>query len=322
MTREKFRDWKIKGSLKVKYTAGDGSTQYWEADQMALLEGIIGIVKQYQDAGIQLTNRQLYYQLVAGGIIPNAMEIYKRVCTFLTDGRYAGLIDWDAIEDRGRVPERHAQWPSVKSLIRSAVYSYRLPRWQDQDNYVELYCEKQAMESILKPVADKYHIYFGYNKGYSSASTMYDLAKRVQEQIHGGKHVVILYLGDHDSSGLDMIRDIRDRITEFLTEGDDYTEPDFEVIQLALNMDQIRQYNPPPNPAKLSDPRAKWYIQKYGQSSWELDALRPDVLIKIAEEGILRFMDVERYNNWIELEEKQKQALQEFGEDLAEEEGA
>lgn len=320
MSVEKFRDWNIRGDLRVKYTDGAGNIQYWVKNQHELLQGILSIVSQYQDAGISLTNRQLYYQLVATLICPNADEIYKRICKFFTDARYAGLIDWDAIEDRGRVPEMHSQWDSIKSLIESAVYSYRLPRWKDQGKYVELYCEKQAMESILKPVADKYHIYFGYNKGYSSASTMYDLAKRVQNQINDGKHVIILYLGDHDPSGLDMIRDIRDRITEFLTEGNEYTEPNFEVIQIALNMEQIRQYNPPPNPAKISDPRAGWYIEKFGRSSWELDALRPDVLIRIAEEGIRAHLDVVKYNKWIELEDKQKRALQRFGDELAEDE--
>lgn len=316
MSTEKFRDWNIKGNLKIKYTNGSGNIQFWETNQQSLLQGILGIVSQYQHARISLTNRQLYYQLVASALIPNADEVYKRICKFLTDSRYAGFIDWAAIEDRGRVPAKHSDWENISSLIRSACYSYRLPRWSDQNEYVELYCEKQAMESILKPVADKYHIYFGYNKGYSSASTMYDLAKRVKEQIENDKHVVVLYLGDHDSSGLDMVRDVRERIEEFLTMGDDYTEPNFEVVQLALNMEQIRQYNPPPNPAKMTDPRAKWYIRQYGNMSWELDALKPEVLMQLTEEGIQRHLDMDKYNHWIELEEEQKQKLEKFGEEI------
>lgn len=333
--KEKFREWNFRGKLKIKYTDGSGAKNVWEKDQDELLNDIVSIVKNYHYQGITLTNRQLYYQLVSKDIIPNADEIYKRICTFLTDARYGGLIDWKAIEDRGRTPEKHADWKNIKSLIESATYSYRLPRWKDQDYYVELYCEKQAMESVLKPVADKYHIYFGVNKGYSSASTMYDLAQRIKSKIESGKKAIILYLGDHDPSGLDMIRDIRTRIWEFLTKGDDaidyehdeddYDEDDedqpFRVIPLALKMTQIKQYGPPPNPAKITDPRAGWYIQEYGKKSWELDALEPKVLMKIADDGILEYLDSGKYLAWINREKKEKKALEKFGDELLEEEG-
>jgi len=324
MAKEKFRNWNFRGDIKVKYTDGSGNKNLWQKNQEELLNQIIEIVDEYFAQDITLTNRQLYYQLVSRDIIPNADEIYKRICTFLTDGRYAGLIDWEAIEDRGRVPEKHSEWENIKSLIESATYSYRLPRWQDQEYYVELYCEKQAMESVLKPVADRYHIYFGVNKGYSSASTMYDLAQRIKDKIKEGKRAIILYLGDHDPSGLDMVRDIHKRICEFLTVGDecidivgdDKDNPFFRIVPLALNMQQIKQYSPPPNPAKITDPRAKWYIKEYGNKSWELDALEPRVLINIAEKGIKGFLDEEKYNYWITREREEKKALEDFGDKL------
>jgi hypothetical protein len=322
--KEQFREWNFRGDIKVKYTDGSGNKNIWQKNQKELLMQIINIVDNYLSQEITLTNRQLYYQLVSRDIIPNADEIYKRICTFLTDARYGGLIDWEAIEDRGRVPTKSSEWKDIKSLIKSATYSYRLPRWQDQEYYVELYCEKQAMESVLKPVAQKYHVYFGVNKGYSSASTMYDLAQRIKEKINEGKRAIILYLGDHDPSGLDMVRDIHKRICEFLTSGDEVIDivgdeednPYFRIIPLALNMQQIKRYNPPPNPAKITDPRAKWYIGEYGNKSWELDALEPKVLIKIAENGIKEFCDIDKYNHWIEKEDEEKKALEKFGDSL------
>lgn len=320
MTCEQFRVWNYRENIKATYKDESGERKIWIKNQDELLMQIQQIVQAYMGQKIKLTNRQLYYQLVSEGTIPNADKIYRRICKFLTDARYAGFIDWKAIEDRGRIPEKHSEWESITELIDSAIYSYRLPRWRDQDNYIELYCEKQAMESVLKPIADEYHIYFGYNKGYSSASTMYELADRIKEKIQEGKETIILYLGDHDPSGLDMVRDMKDRIGEFLTCGDMYVEPDFEVIQLALNMKQIKQYDPPPNPAKITDPRAKWYISKYGEKSWELDALKPEVLIQVAEDGILEYLDIDKYNAWIELEKEQKKVLKKVGEKLDEEE--
>jgi hypothetical protein len=330
--RERFRDWNYRGNLSVRYTDANGIKGMWKISQPVLLQEVVKILEEYRAIGVKLTNRQLYYQLVAGGIIPNAVEIYKRLCAFLTNARYAGLIDWDAIEDRGRVPTMHSEWDNVQDLIKSAISSYRLPRWSDQENYVELYCEKQAMESVLKPVADKFHIYFGYNKGYASASSIYDLAKRIKEKIESGKKTVVLYFGDHDPSGLDMIRDIRERVTEFLVKGEDElyvgsrnddSEPFaldedslsdyFEVVPLALNMKQIQQYNPPTNPAKMTDPRADWYIEKYGKISWELDALKPDVLATLAEEGIMRYLDYDLYEEWLTKENVHKKKLKEYG---------
>ena len=319
---ETFRRFNPKGNLRVKYKDDSGSEGIWEANQQELLDRIIAIVEAYQQQGIKLTNRQLYYQLVSDGNMPNSEATYKRICTFLTDARYGGRIDWEAIEDRGRQPHIPLEFASIKERIDLAVRNFRLERWSDQDCYVELYSEKQAMESVLQPVADKFHITFGANKGYSSASTMYDLAQRIKDKINDGKRCIVLYFGDHDPSGLDMVRDIRDRIGEFLTGGDNPIQVDeeiedfFEVKPLALNMSQIKKYNPPPNPAKITDPRAKWYIQKYGEKSWELDALKPNVLIKLAEDGVLEVLDVGKYNAWIKLENKQKKALQEFGNKL------
>ena len=317
MSLEVFRKWNFKVFLNVNYVDGNGKKGLFSIQQQILLNKIIAITNDYMTQNITLTSRQLYYQLVAHDVIPNADTVYKRICSFITDARYAGIIDWEAIEDRGRVPSRPSEWENIAGLIDSAVHSYRLPRWSDQDSYIELYCEKQAMESVFRPIANKYHMYFGVNKGYSSASTMYDLAKRIKERIDEGKNAIILYFGDHDPSGLDMIRDIKDRTVEFLRNGDEDTlneeEDYFKIIPLALNMGQIKKYSPPPNPAKITDPRAKWYLREYGNKSWELDALEPKVLVGIAEQGILKHLDINKYANWISRENNEKKALIDFG---------
>ena len=153
ITIEATREWGRNGQINIRYTAGDGVKKPWVCDQQELLDTILSIVKDYQQMDIKLTSRQLYYQLVAMDFIPNALEIYKRMSKFATDGRYGGEIDWDAIEDRGRVSQIKSDWDSVKDLIDTALDSYRLPRWKGQEYYVEILCEKQALESVLKPVA-------------------------------------------------------------------------------------------------------------------------------------------------------------------------
>lgn len=48
-------------------------------------------------------------------------------------------------------------------------------------------------------------------------------------------------------------------------------------------------------PAKITDPQAKWHIQEVGKKSWELDALKPEVPMRIAEEAVRQFLDVDAY---------------------------
>lgn len=361
--KQKFRNKIPSGEMRTKYYTDKekGLYDYWETTAEELTDQIVEIVEYYEEIDIKLTNRQLYYQLVGKAFIPNAMEIYKRICTFLTDLRYCGLVDWDSIEDKARVPKKHSEWKNVSDLIRSATYAYRLPRWQDQDYYVEMYCEKEAGVNVLETISEKYHMYFGFNKGYSSASAMYDLACRIQEQIAAGKSVIILYFGDHDPSGLDMVRDIKDRIIEFLQGGcvtDDmrnkfsseffqskcekpgspyynwneeewtpYFEEwlseifidsifNFEVVPVALTTDQVKQYNPPPNPAKITDPRAKEYIREHGSVSWELDAIDAIELRRLAEDAVLNYLDMKKYNVWVAREKKEIKALSDFGSKL------
>ena len=112
---------------------------------------------------------------------------------------------------------------------------------------------------------------------------------------------VILYLGDHDPSGLDMIRDVRERLAEFGT--------DVEIIPVAITKEQIERYQPPPNPAKIKDPRAGWYIREYGRTSWEVDALNPDVLHELLEGAIHSLLDADVYREVLEREEKEKEEL-------------
>ena len=185
------------------------------------LEIINKIIEEYQAEGYVLTLRQLYYQLVSRDIIPNKQSEYAKLSTLLTKGRMAGIVDWEAIEDRNRKPYIPSAWDSPESIVESAISSYRRNRQEGQETYIELWVEKDALSGVLKRVTEKYHINLIVNKGYSSTSAMYDAYERVKDKVLENKKVVILYLGDHDASGLDMIRDIRDRTRTFISNSED-----------------------------------------------------------------------------------------------------
>jgi hypothetical protein len=259
------------------------------------------IIDAYRAQGYRLTLRQLYYQFVSRDLIPNSERSYKNLGVAISEGRLAGLIDWTAIEDRVRVPKLPRQWSSIQSLVDSALYAYRLPRWEGQDNYVELWVEKDALAGVLQPLAEESHVTLMVNRGYSSQSAMYEAAQRFISAGEEHSKLHLLYLGDHDPSGEDMVRDVRDRLQLF--------GADVNVVKVALTMAQVEQYDPPPNPAKMTDSRANAYVEEHGNSSWEVDALPPDVLSALIRAGISNLLDQDLMDEVIAKEEKDKAAL-------------
>lgn len=265
-----------------------------------------GIIDEYLHVGLRLTLRQLYYQLVSRNIIENLERAYKNLGTLVKNGRLAGLIDWGAIEDRGRRPVVPTEFNDLGDLIESAIESYRLPRWGGQDRYVELWVEKDALSGVLAPLASEYHVTMMVNRGYSSVSAMYDAAQQRFMAHCDRKSLTVLYLGDHDPSGEDMVRDIRDRLT-LLSHG-----LDIAVEKVAITWDQVQQFAPPPNPTKKTDSRASAYVAKYGHECWEVDALPPDVLQRLVRSEIEYHLDDRAMDTVIAQEDADKARLRDF----------
>lgn len=284
----------------------------FRAESRDRIDKLLSIIEDYPDQ--KLTARQVYYQFVARGWLDNTVKNYKNLTSLLADARYAGLVDWEIIEDRGREPNTPSEWDGLGSLVDSALSAYRRPRWAGQTSYVELWVEKQALAGVLEPIARRFHATLMVNKGYSSASAMKESADRFIEKSDSLRiQPILLYLGDHDPSGEDMVRDIGDRLVEF---GVRY----IDVRKLALTMKQIRQFNPPPNPAKLTDSRAKGYIEKYGDQSWELDALPPDELNRLVTAAFDSIVDRKKMNEIIDRENRDKERLRAAVEQLEDEE--
>jgi hypothetical protein len=263
---------------------------------MSHLITINEIVADYQIQGYKLTLRQLYYQLVSRNIIANQDREYKKLSRVLTEGRMAGIVDWDAIEDRLRQPQNVWAVDNIAEAFETIQDQYRLKRQKGQTTFVEVWVEKDAISNVLKRVTQKYGINILVNRGYGSVTAMYDAFDRYRREMkyRGCENVVILYLGDHDPSGLDMIRDISERIGEMMNSED--IEHVFEVKPIALTMNQILEFNPPPNPAKITDSRSDGYIKRHGSQSWEVDALPPESLHSILEDAIVDEIDMVLYN--------------------------
>jgi hypothetical protein len=269
----------------------------FRAETLEIVEQANAIIKEYEDQGFDLTLRQLYYQFVARDLIPNTQRDYKRLGSIINDARLAGLIDWESIVDRTRNLQALGHWNSPESIIRSAERGYHIDFWKRQEYRPEVWVEKEALIGVFARVCNELDIPYFACKGYNSQSEMWGASQRFLQYIDDEQIPIVLHFGDHDPSGVDMTRDIEDRL-EMFTE-----QYGVEVNRLALNWDQIEMYNPPPNFAKITDSRAVAYIAEYGEDSWELDAMEPQVLAGLVREAVDGIRDD---STWAEDEEREE----------------
>lgn len=275
------------------------------------------IVDEYRAQGLTLTLRQLYYQFVSRDLIPNSDRSYKRLGDAIADGRYAGLIDWTAVEDRTRFIRANGHWESPAEILESAAKGFRFDLWENQPTRVEVWIEKDALLGVIDAVCSGLDVAYFSCRGYVSASEMWRAARRHRRYFLAGQDVVVLHLGDHDPSGVDMTDDIRRRLREFeITDAiRDTREPVWaDVHRIALTMDQIDEYGPPPNPAKLSDSRARAYIEQYGPESWELDALDPPVMQQLIRDEVETVRDDELWGVAVDRQNDARERLDEATE--------
>ena len=267
-----------------------------------LLDNMINIIEDYEKIKYKITVRQVFYQMVARNFLGNTKNNYYAVGKLLRDGRMSGEINWNTIVDRTRSIQMPLEFKSMKELGNFIKDQYRKCRWEDQTHYVMVMVEKEALAGILKRVTDMYHVPLLANKGYPSASFLYEAAGWILEQKVAYKKCHILYLGDHDPSGMHMPDDIKKRLAEL--------DCHVDVERIALNMDQIKKYGLPYNQVKKKDSRAHKYVCKYGEKSWELDALDPKILADILTENINKYLRKNRYNKKIKEEENEKKRLE------------
>lgn len=248
------------------------------------------IIQEYRDQGFTLTLRQLYYQFVARGLLENTQRSYKNLGSIVSDARLAGLIDWNSIEDRTRRLESNGHWDSTGDIVEAVADQFTIDLWVGQEYRPEVWIEKDALVGVIAPVCKDLDVPYFACRGYVSQSAQWRAGRRLQEYRANGQKPIVFHLGDHDPSGIDMTRDNGDRLALFaqpmLTEPNWTAEGGVEIIRLALNMDQIEEHSPPPNPAKVTDSRFKGYVADFGAECWELDALEPAMIVQLIRDAV------------------------------------
>jgi hypothetical protein len=260
------------------------------------------ILEEYANQGFVLTLRQLYYQFVARGFVPNTQKEYKNLGALVSDARLAGLIDWMYLEDRTRNLESNSHWPHPSSIVKSSAEQFRYDKWATQKSRIEVWIEKEALAGIFDGICGELDVPYLCCRGYTSQSEMWSASQRLLRYKAAKQSVVILHFGDHDPSGIDMTRDIQERLKTF-------TGGQIQLERLALNMNQVEKYNPPPNPAKETDSRHAGYVTEYGDESWELDALEPVALVTLVSDAVARFRDDGQWKKEIAREKQARREL-------------
>ena len=275
------------------------------------------IIDDFDKMGHKLTVRQLFYQMVGKAIIDNNYPAYRRISTLLKNGRMSGLVDWEIIEDRLRKPQIPCCDVGIAEALKFAARTYRLDRMEGQQNYIEVWVEKDALSGILSKITREYHVSLMVNRGFSSTTAMHEAYARFAAQIEKGQDCVILYIGDHDPSGLCMSEDIQTRLKGFGLNN-------IEVRRIALNMDQVQKYNLPENKLKKddkgepTDPRGIAYKNKFGDKSWEVDALSPLVLEQLVRYEIESIINIDQYSAMLAREKEEKATILDIAQGYAE----
>jgi hypothetical protein len=285
----------------------DSTIKFTKAS-MEYLDKVNPITDKYKEMKHMMTLRQLYYQFVGQVVIGNENSAYRKLSRLLTDGRMASYVDWDAIGDRLRQPRLPYWMEGVPEANQDTAKQYRINRMDGQPNYIEVWVEKDALSGVWYKITSEYYIRLMVNRGFSSCTAMYDAYRRFLEHTDMGQRCIILYIGDHDPSGMFMCEDVQARLHEFGLN-------DIEMRRTALNIDQVQKYNLPENNlksddnGKLKDPRGNAYMKKYGNRSWEVDALDPLVLDHIVKDEIESVIDKSLYLDMIKKEDLEQGEL-------------
>jgi hypothetical protein len=264
-----------------------------------IVEAALEVFKQYDSA---LTLRQLYYRLVSRQMFPNTINSYKRLSRIMVKAREQRDVPVNCLEDRSRriLGRGDTGYASAEEFLRKRIVglkeSYKeftMPMWNDQPNFVLVSLEKDALSRLVGDIANQYSVRTFPTRGYPSFTYVNRMATYIRNRLKG-KPTVVLYFGDFDPSGIDIERDLAERLGK-------YNAGNFKVRRIALTKDQIQQYSLPPMPVKRSDARSDGFLESYGDLSVELDALDPNTLKLMVAQSIASHIDL---NLWSKKEER------------------
>jgi hypothetical protein len=274
-----------------------------KAAVQAIRDAIYQIVAEFEP----MTVRQVFYQLVTRGVIAKTEAEYKTtVCRLLVQMRREGALPFHWIADNTRWQRKPRTYGSLQSMLQSCQATYRRALWDDQDAYVEVWLEKEALAGVLIDVTAKWDVPLMVTRGYPSVSFLHSAAEAIANET---REIYVYYFGDRDPSGVDIDRFVERELREYA--------PNCELTfqRVAVLKHQIEQYGLQTRPTKKSDSRSR----SFEGESVEVDAIAPDQLRALCERCILGHIDRDQLERTQAVEKAERDTLGLMAERLWEE---
>lgn len=304
------------GPVESRAIEGDRAIRKLQGKTLLYIDRCSEVLDELR-ADWPLTVRQLYYQLVARGLIKNTNNDYRRLSHNMVLARLQDLVPWEAIEDRTRGLLSSAGWPDANAFrdeqLGGFMSGYRRDLLQSQSGALEIWVEKDALSTIIHSVALKYCVPVVPARGFASLSALHNLAERVS--LNGTRQMLILYFSDLDPSGEEMLPAILHTLQVEMTLGGLV-----EGIRCALTPEQVDKFSLPPAPVKRSDSRARKFTVKHGSGAGvvELDALPPRELRQIVRASIESQLDIGRFKKEQQREAEEKTRIEQMRDHVLE----
>ena len=284
----------------------------WTENRKQQADKILEVVNDLNDY-YPLTLRQVYYRLVAAQVIENKRSRYNDLSKVIKQMRLDKMLPWNVIEDRTRRVSVKRGYTDAGEYLKGKVDSMGYTGFsrcmvQGQEKYIEIWVEKDALSRVFEDVAWDYCLRCVTCKGYQSVSFIKAYQERAQKALDNKQEPVVLYFGDFDPSGVQMFEAAQNSLEN------DFGIHGVRYERVALNLDDIRNYNLPNNPeaVKKTDRRYQAFVNRYGEYAVELDALHPRELKNIAVEAVENEFDMELAQQQVELGKKDFQTISTF----------
>jgi len=257
-----------------------------------IIEEAARIVAKYKTG---VTLRQLFYQLVSAQLISNNLSCYKTLSKLTAAARRGGTFP--PLIDRTRSIHQFLTFDSPRQARLWLQERYRRDRTENQDVSIYIGVEKAGIiEQLETWFGRPYGIPILALGGYMSQTYADDIVDDVRTR---NRPAVLIYAGDFDPSGRDILRDLQERCDVFE-----------DVRQIALLPAQIIEYSLPEQMGKATDSRSAGFVKEFSRLvQVELDALDPDVLFQLYNDAFLEFWNVFAYEQALNREEAERRKL-------------
>lgn len=283
------------------------------ARNTSLLAGAVKILAEEHPC----TLRQLFYRAVSAGLMPNTPAEYKRLGALMTRGREEGIINRRWIVDHVRATMKPSSWSGLTDFSETVREAYRKDYWASLPHYVCVFVEKDAIAGTIQPVTHRNNVALHVVRGYCSVSFASEIADD-WKQIE--KPIFAYYLGDHDPSGYDLERDLREKLSRYsgrtIYDHNHYLAGGVTWKRLGVSPDDFDELNLIKLPVKKTDNRASGFVAKYGDYAAEVDAIPPSELRRRVEEAIDEHIDAETWNRLVDVEKAERETFRVFLQSL------